>query len=81
MSRYKKCPSCGGKMRSYARLCRLCYRKSVKKEEPPPEPRVAWRYDCLVHGIKVFSFDPHRSVRLTCGHEVKRGQRFVYGES
>ncbi len=75
------CPSCKGIMDSQAAMCSKCSRKSVKKEEPPAEPRAAWRYDCLVCGIKAFSFDPHESVRLTCGHEVKRGQRFVYGES
>ena len=81
MPSYKKCPGCGGKMRAKARLCRKCYVKSVKREEPPEEPRVAWQYDCLEHGIRAFSFDPHKSVRLTCGCEVKRGKRFVYGES
>ena len=75
------CPSCKGIMDSQATMCRLCYRKGVKKEEPPAEPVFAWRYNCWEHGIKAFSFDPHKSVRLTCGCEVKRGERFAYRET
>ena len=83
MARYSKglkCPFCKGKMSDKARMCQSCYLKSVKKEEPPAGPLFAWRYDCQICGIKAFSFDPHKSVGLTCGHEVKRGERFLYSK-
>lgn len=76
-----RCPGCGGSKDSRGRLCRECYFKTVRREEEPESPvRVAWRYNCPC-GLRAFSFEPHLVIQATCGHDVKRGDRFLYGKT
>lgn len=75
-----RCVECGKRVsRGYER-CRSCAQKKAWEARRPPEkPKIylAWRYDCHC-GLKAFSFEPHRFIQATCGHDVNRGSRVLY---